>query len=405
MASQLRVDEIIASTGSSVAIGTAGGSVTLSGDFTVDTSKGLNVGTGASIFSPSSNVLTLGTNSAERVRITSDGKVSIGGFNPAVAGLSISNSSTNRGLEFDTGSGFDSTSCIRAYDRPTTAYKSLGLTGSDIKFGINDVEKVRIDSSGNIGIGLTNPTYSGVFGGSQRVLHISGTAAPSLRIQSSTANQGDLSIQAGNSGADVQISNMATNGDIVFYTHPSGSINEAARFTDSGNLKFPSGQGIDFSATANGSGTTTSELLDDYEEGSFTPAWGDGSSAYSSPAPTYNTQRGDYTKVGNVVYYDIHIITTAWNGAGGTLWAHGLPFASRSSGYQQGGGGIFCIQGVDSASAIANLTTQVAPNTTRLEMYYQTAGTGANYNGFGVNQVNEAGTVDIRINGFYFTNS
>ena len=84
----------------------------------------------------------------ERLRITSDGKVAIGFNAPAVAGLSISNSSTNRGFEFDTGSGFDSTSCIRAYDRPTTAYKSLGLTGSDIKFGINDVEKVRISTSG-----------------------------------------------------------------------------------------------------------------------------------------------------------------------------------------------------------------------------------------------------------------
>ena len=95
---------------------------------------------------------------SESLRITSDGKVAIGFNAPAVAGLSISNSSTNRGLEFDTGSGFDSTSCIRAYDRPTTAYKSLGLTGSDIKFGINDVEKVCITSAGNLGVGVTNPT-------------------------------------------------------------------------------------------------------------------------------------------------------------------------------------------------------------------------------------------------------
>ena len=90
----------------------------------------------------------IGSASTERFRITSDGKVSIGFNAPAVAGLSISNDSTNRGFEFDTGSGFDSTSCIRAYDRPTTAYKSLGLSGSDIKFGINDVEKVRISSGG-----------------------------------------------------------------------------------------------------------------------------------------------------------------------------------------------------------------------------------------------------------------
>ena len=102
----------------------------------------------ATVLTTSVHDLLLGTNNTERLRITSDGKVAIGFNAPAVAGLSISNSSTNRGFEFDTGSGFDSTSCIRAYDRPTTAYKSLGLTGSDIKFGINDVEKVRISSSG-----------------------------------------------------------------------------------------------------------------------------------------------------------------------------------------------------------------------------------------------------------------
>ena len=110
---------------------------------------------GPLIFSTASST---NANPTEKLRITSDGKVSIGGFNPSVAGLSISNSSTNRGFEFDTGSGFDSTSCIRAYDRPTTAYKSLGLTGSEIRFGINDVEKVRITSNGDVGIGYDSPT-------------------------------------------------------------------------------------------------------------------------------------------------------------------------------------------------------------------------------------------------------
>ena len=50
----------------------------------------------------------------------------------------------------------------------------------------------------------------------------------------------------------------------------SATWTEVARFTTSGNLAFPSGQGIDFSAT---SGTGTSELLDDYEEGTWTPVF------------------------------------------------------------------------------------------------------------------------------------
>ena len=38
-----------------------------------------------------------------------------------------------------------------------------------------------------------------------------------------------------------------------------------------GNLVLASGHGIDFSATSNSSGSMTSELLDNYEEGTWTP--------------------------------------------------------------------------------------------------------------------------------------
>ena len=48
------------------------------------------------------------------------------------------------------------------------------------------------------------------------------------------------------------------------------------RLSDNGNVSIPngnlimaSGNGIDFSATGDGSGTMSSELLDDYEEGRF----------------------------------------------------------------------------------------------------------------------------------------
>ena len=184
-----------------------------------------------------------------------------------------------------------------------------------------------------------------------------------------------------------------------------GSSNtEVAEFTSDG-LKLPSGKGIDFSATANSSGTMSSELLDDYEEGTFTPVWGNGTAAYSSPVPTYSTQYGHYTKIGNVVHFDIQLVTTAWNSAGQVLWIYGLPYTTRSSIYQQGSGSTFCIEGVDSQDALNNLTTQLAPNNTRIEFYYQTPATGANYNTFGTNNVSENNQVNIRVGGFYYTNS
>jgi len=219
---------------------------------------GVTVATGATI-SGSTNTIVASTNGSERVRITSDGKVSIGGFNPAVAGLSISNSSTNRGLEFDTGSGFDSTSCIRAYDRPTTAYKSLGLTGSDIKFGINDVKKVSITSGGNVEI---------------------------------------------------------ANGNLVFST---------------------AGTGIDFSATANSSGTVGSEVLSDYEEGTWTPTWVPNA---GSIVNSYGS--GKYVKVGDMVtlwgYYGFS--SSSGVSAGDTIRLGGFPFSTPSTTFGQAATGI-----------------------------------------------------------------
>ena len=75
---------------------------------------------------------------------------------------------------------------------------------------------------------------------------------------------------------------------------------EAARFNSSGNLVFPSGQGIDFSATADASGMT-SELLDDYEEGTFTPT------DYSSANLTFTLASGLYTRVGRIVHCQVRV--------------------------------------------------------------------------------------------------
>ena len=65
MSSSLRVNTIVPSTGTNVAIGTANGTVTFTD------SVNFVLGTGSSIFSPASNTLTFGTNDAERLRIDS----------------------------------------------------------------------------------------------------------------------------------------------------------------------------------------------------------------------------------------------------------------------------------------------------------------------------------------------
>jgi hypothetical protein len=70
-----------------------------------------------------------------------------------------------------------------------------------------------------------------------------------------------------------------------------------------GNLIVASGQGIDFSATSSGSGTMTSELLADYEEGTWTPADASGAGlSFTNLACTYIKIGKQVTVFGNITY-------------------------------------------------------------------------------------------------------
>ena len=85
-----------------------------------------------------------------------------------------------------------------------------------------------------------------------------------------------------------------------------------------GNVILASGAGIDFSAT---SGTGTSELFDDYEEGTWTPT-GNGI--------TFSSASGFYAKVGRLVTctFTVTFPTTA---SGSNAQVTGLPFTASSN--------------------------------------------------------------------------
>lgn len=92
-----------------------------------------------------------------------------------------------------------------------------------------------------------------------------------------------------------------------------------------GNLVIgTSGKGIDFSAAGNAAGMT-SELLDDYEIGTWTPSIGGNA--------TYTTQQGTYTKIGRMVQATFYL-TINVKGTGGNTQITGLPFTSAA---QSGG--------------------------------------------------------------------
>ena len=104
-----------------------------------------------------------------------------------------------------------------------------------------------------------------------------------------------------------------------------------------GNLVIgTSGKGIDFSATA---GTGTSELLADYEEGTWTPALNG-----STPGTVTATVSGTYTKIGRTVFCTFSIVQTSAGAGTGDTVVSGLPFAISS----QGAGSLGSVQNLNS---------------------------------------------------------
>ena len=85
-----------------------------------------------------------------------------------------------------------------------------------------------------------------------------------------------------------------TDTGLQFGTNEVKVVNGNLDITD-GNLKVASGHGIDFSATADSSGTMTSELLDDYEEGTWTPTINSGGASITPVGCIYR-------KIGSLVF-------------------------------------------------------------------------------------------------------
>jgi hypothetical protein len=146
-----------------------------------------------------------------------------------------------------------------------------------------------------------------------------------------------------------------------------------------GNLIVASGQGIDFSATP---GTGTSELLADYEEGTFTPSLGG--------STTYATQLGYYTKIGKVCYFSVNINVTSI-GTGSTTAITGLPFTALYG----SNNGVHAVYYDAIASSVSSLIGYVQGTTLNLVSNLIPASS------VGANAIFK-NSADVRVQGFYF---
>lgn len=153
-------------------------------------------------------------------------------------------------------------------------------------------------------------------------------------------------------GGAITMQTAATNpgaGSAITFTtiaRADGSyVSGGAFVVDVGRVAFP--------ATQNAS--TDANILDDYEEGTWTPSllFGGGNTGM-----TYATQLGRYVKVGKMVYCMLYFILSAKGSSTGAATVSGLPFTTVNNAARGGGNQSYQASMVGLVSSVALLPAQ-----------------------------------------------
>jgi hypothetical protein len=246
------------------------------------------------------------------LKIDSSGKVGIGTTSPSSA-LEVSRASGDTIFELNRSNSNVSgnVGCINFTASDGHSVGSIGMLGdgddqgADIVFRTTSAaadnspfnaatpERMRIDSSGQVGIGTTSPSNK---------LHVEDSASGVI-IAKQTTNNGGFNTFEG----------KASGGTTTFYASHNGRVGAA--------------DGIIF-----GSDTAAANILDDYEEGTWTPVFSDDGTSGNN-ASSYNTQIGWYTKIGNLVNIQMRISNAVFSSfnTSHALYIKGLPYTIEAA--------------------------------------------------------------------------
>ena len=324
----------ITSTNSITLDGSVGDTIIKSSGAEIEFTRAASSNITCSNASGSLNLITGGTNT--RMSIASAGTVDIAG-------------------NLDVGAGVDVTGNITATGDATISGGDLTVTGTNPIVHLTDTND-NSDFQLNVNGGVFQVyDYSNSTGrlaiastGDQTFTSTAGNA--SFTFKKGNAPSGEQSVtvkfdrngtvlggvgaptqMTGGSGGDMGL--FAVNGNTLRFGTGTGGVstekvsidqNGHMYITDGNLVISTAGHGIDFSATADGGGvsgtTMANELLNDYEEGSFTGGFNDFNGSYSN-----NT--GQYVKIGNFVCATIMIQGSGGSGSG-DLKLTNLPFVS-----------------------------------------------------------------------------
>ena len=293
----------------------------------IDGTPGSNDTPGRLVFSTTADGASTPT---ERVRISNNGNVGIGTTNPGQR-LEIRQTSASHAILAINRANSDTGALFLGNDSSHNGL--IATNGTDVVFGVDSAgtfsEKARINSSGNVGIGVSPTARLHVYKAAHYVVTDSGKATHGIHVRGNNGNAGEyggaisFSCGDGDSSAAIAARQGGSDADFTgmsFFTHPSGTGSDDAvekvRIHHSGEASFNDGICL-----GNGLTLSSSNTMEDYEEGTFTLA---------ASAMGVTNSNCKYVKVGRLV----HCTGTLDNGSSGNgaLVAQysGLPFSGQT---------------------------------------------------------------------------
>ena len=216
----------------------------------------------------------------------------------------------------------------------TGAFTSVGIddnadatavtisSDEDVSLGAGDLTVSRNEANGTVRLNLSNTGSNG------------STEYSELKLNS-TAGGTQTSVVQHRNNYGLNVGTTTNHAVYLLQNNANAlSIDTSKNVTvNSGNLVIgTSGKGIDFSAASGDASGASSEILDDYEEGTWTPSL---LGSTVNPSITTSVAAGKYVRIGGLVFIQWNmIITNVASSGSGVAQVGGLPYAMVGNTYQ-----------------------------------------------------------------------